>query len=143
MVESNVIAYENFVPEIIKSLQSVEIKIKEQGFDLALYHLVKLRASQINQCGFCVKMHTREARADGETDKRLDRLIVWKHVDDFTDREKAAIKWTEALTILEDSTDYELLRNELKKHFSDHEISVLTTIINMINLWNRFQVSKH
>ena len=111
--------------------------------DPLLVHLIHLRASQINGCAFCVKMHTKEARDDGETDKRLDYLVVWRHVNEFTAAEKAALAWVEALTVLDEKTDYAPLRAELKKHFSEAQISAMTTIIGMINLWNRFQVSKH
>lgn len=128
---------------ILGKLEAVEASIAETGFDKLLYHLVKLRASQINQCAFCVKMHIDEARQDGESRDRLDRLIVWRHVGIFTDAEKAALAWTEALTVLDPSVDLGPLRLELKVHFTDREISTLTAIVAMINLWNRIQVSQH
>lgn len=143
MQKTNTIRYDQEIPDIFHGLESVERAITQHELDRPLHHLVKLRASQINQCAFCVKMHTKEARADGETNERLDRLIVWQHVNDFTDREKAALRWTEALTDLHTGTDYGTLRTQLQKHFSDQELSTLTAIINMINLWNRFQVSQH
>ena len=96
-----------------------------------------------NVCGFCVKMHTREARQDGETNDRLDRLVVWAHVSDFSEAEKAALAWTEALTLLDPKTDYASLRSRLRQSFSDEEIGALTATIGMINLWNRIQVSAH
>lgn len=128
---------------ILGKLEAVEASIAETGFDKLLHHLVKLRASQINQCAFCVKMHIDEARQDGESRDRLDRLIVWRHVGIFTDAEKAALAWTEALTVLDPSADLGPLRLELKVHFTDREISTLTAIVAMINLWNRIQVSQH
>lgn len=88
-------------------------------------------------------MHTKEARQDGETTERLDRVVVWEHVDDFSEREKAALAWTEALTLLRGSTDDAALRARLREHFTDKEIGVLTSIVAMINLWNRIQVSRH
>lgn len=88
-------------------------------------------------------MHTKEARDDGETNERLDRLVVWDHVSDFSAKERAALAWTEALTQIERKTDYGALRAELRAHFSDAEISALTTTVAMINLWNRIQVSAH
>ena len=128
---------------ILGKLEAVEASIAETGFDKLLHHLVKLRASQINQCAFCVKMHIDEARQDGETQDRIDRLIVWRHVGIFSDGEKAALAWTEALTVLDPKADLGPLRQELRAHFSDKDISTLTAIIAMINLWNRIQVSQH
>jgi len=130
-------------PDIYKALHKVHETLMAQDFDVPLYHLVQLRASQINGCGFCVKMHTEEARRDGENNDRLDRLIVWRHVDDFTDKEKAALAWTEALTYLDRGAEYAPLREELRKHFSEAEIATLTSGIAMINLWNRLQISGH
>ena len=129
--------------DVLGALESVEGVIGDRGIDTNLHHLILLRASQINQCGFCVKMHTRDARRDGETDKRLDHLIVWRHVNDFTAREKAAFAWTEALTELHKPSDFSALRANLREHFSDNEISTLTSMIAMINLWNRIQISSH
>jgi AhpD family alkylhydroperoxidase len=143
MANANSINYVEHGTDILGALQAVEAKITERGIETALHHLVQLRASQINKCGYCVKMHTRDARKDGETDKRLDHLIVWRHVSDFTPREKAAFAWTEALTGLNDATDFGALRTELKAHFSDNEITSLTSMVAMINLWNRIQISNH
>lgn len=143
MTSANSINYPEQAAEILHALEKVENVIGERGIDAALHHLVLLRASQINGCAYCVKMHTRDARAAGETDKRLDHLIVWKCVNDFTAREKAAFAWTEALTELHKAPDLASLRAALKQHFSDHEIASLTSIIAMINLWNRIQISNH
>ena len=88
-------------------------------------------------------MHTTEARRDGETNERLDRLIVWRHVDDFTPKEKAAFAWTEALTELHKQTDLGPLREDLVHNFNAEEIGALTTLIGMINLWNRIGISQH
>lgn len=88
-------------------------------------------------------MHIKEARHDGETNERLDRLVVWAHVSDFTEAEKAALAWTEALTVLDAKTDYATLRARLRSSFTDQQISVLTSSISMINLWNRMQISAH
>jgi len=143
MAAKNIIAYEEHVAGLYGLLEQVEHSITASGFNRNLNHLVKLRASQMNGCGFCVKMHTSEARRDGETDRRLDRLIVWRHVDDFSKAERAAFAWTEALTNVVESTDYNMLRTQLLEHYSEQDISVLTSIIAMINLWNRLGVSKH
>jgi alkylhydroperoxidase family enzyme len=88
-------------------------------------------------------MHTKEAREDGETNERLDRVIVWKHVSDFTERERAALAWTEALTVLDDAADLGAIRAELRRHFTEKEIGMLTSEVAMINMWNRFGVSRN
>jgi AhpD family alkylhydroperoxidase len=134
--------YKN-VPNVFASLEKVHSAIDEYGLDRMLHHLVQLRASQLNACAYCVKMHTKEARDDGETNERLDRLTVWAHVSDFSRKERAALAWTEALTQLDRKTDYGSLRADLREHFSDAQISALTATVAMINLWNRIQVSTH
>ncbi len=131
-------------PTVYQALYQVHVKL--DGLKLLerkLHHLVVLRASQINGCAFCVKMHIAEAKADGETQERLDRLIVWRHVDDFNAAEKAAFAWTEALTTVNTQADYTPLRQQLLQHFSEEQISALTVTIGMINLWNRIQISQH
>ena len=131
------------LPEVFPALLKLSETIGGQGLDKKLHHLVHLRASQINGCAFCVKMHVREARQDGETSERLDRLVVWAHVSDFSEAEKAALAWTEALTVLDPKTDYASLRGRLRVSFSDKDIGALTATISMINLWNRVQISAH
>ena len=131
------------ISDIIKALRSVHQVMDGHGFDRTIQHLVWLRASQINRCGFCVQMHTREARQDGETSERLDRVIVWDQVDDFSERERAALAWTEALTERDRRIDLAPLRSRLERSFSDEEIGVLTVAIAMINLWNRINVAGH
>ncbi|WP_419901861.1 carboxymuconolactone decarboxylase family protein [Kiloniella sp.] len=143
MAVTSAVRYEQEIGDILEQLGGVHKAVAKHGLDPRIIHLVEMRASQINQCGFCIKMHSAEARDAGETNERLDRVIVWRHVRDFNDKEKAALAWTEALTHLDPKTEYAPLRAELKVHFSDKEISVLTTVVCMINLWNRFQISKH
>lgn len=143
MTYENAINYQDHVPAILQRFIAASGEIGKAPLDAGLRHLVDLRASQINQCSYCVKMHTQEALRDGETQDRLHRLIVWRHVDDFTPAECAAFAWTEALTSLDPETDYKTLRQALREHYSDAEISALTTAIAMINLWNRVQVSTH
>lgn len=131
------------IPAVAKSFIAASGEIGNADMAPKLRHLVDLRASQMNQCAFCVKMHTEEALADGESQERLQRLVVWRHVDDFTPAEKAAFAWTEALTDLSPDTDYGRLRADLRNHFEDAQISAITAAIAMINLWNRVQVSNH
>ncbi|AKF09518.1 carboxymuconolactone decarboxylase family protein [Sandaracinus amylolyticus] len=137
------IRYEQQIPAVLSALGAVHHAIDERPLERKLHHLVTLRASQINGCAFCVRMHTREAREDGETNERLDRLVVWRHSTDFGERERAALAWTEALTHLHPDTDYAALRAQLRACFTEPEIAALTATVAMINLWNRFQVARH
>lgn len=139
---SKPVDYLREIPDIIERMQGLEMLIGN-GVDKMLLHLVKLRASQINRCAFCVKMHTREARADGETNDRLDHLVIWKHAEVYTERERAALAWTDALTGLHVDPDLAPLRAQLRQHFTDKEIGALTAAVAMINLWNRIAISRH
>ena len=143
MSDTKAVQYQREIPEVLQALGQVHPVIDEYGLERSIHHLMLLRASQINGCAHCVKMHVKEAREDGETSERLDRLIVWRHVNDFSDREKAALAWAEALTVLDAHTDLGELRGRLREHFSEQEIGALTATAAMINLWNRIQVSKH
>lgn len=143
MSSANGVKYEQEIPDVLGSLAAVYKVMDAHGFDRTIHHLVQLRASQLNRCAYCVKMHTREAREDGETNERLDRLVVWDQVDDFNEREKAALAWTDRLTTLDPHTDLDAVRTRLREHFSEQEVSILTATIAMINLWNRFGVSRH
>ena len=143
MSDTRTVKYEQEVPEVLKSMANVHGAIDLYGLDRSIHHLVQLRASQINGCGFCIKMHTKEARQDGESNERLDRLIVWDQVGDFTAKEQAALAWTEALTLLDPKTDLGALRLRLRTHFSEAEIGALTSTVAMINLWNRINISRH
>jgi AhpD family alkylhydroperoxidase len=143
MSGTKTVKYEQEIPDILKSMAGVHEVMETHGFDRTIHHLVQLRASQINRCGFCIQMHTKEARQDGETSERLDRVIVWDQVHDFSDRERAALAWTEALTLLDSKLDLSPLRAKLRAHFSDKEIGILTATVAMINLWNRINISRH
>jgi len=143
MTSAAAINHEQHIPGVLRTFAEAHAQICRTPLDGKLHHLVKLRASQINECAFCVKMHTEEARKDGETADRLDRLVVWRHVDDFTGAERAALAWTEALTRLDRDADYGRLRTSLQNHYSDAEISAITAAVAMINLWNRIGISNH
>lgn len=133
--------YQQTVPELLGKIVEVNAAIGTYNLDAKLKHLVELRASQINQCAFCVDMHSTEARRDGETNQRLERLVVWRHVKDFTDAERAALDWTEALTNLHDNIDLAPIRAALKLHFDEAQIGALTVLVGQINIWNRIQRS--
>lgn len=142
-VNTDPVNHAQTIANVFSALLKVHGAIDAHSLERKIYHLVLLRASQINGCGYCVEMHTKEAREDGETNARLDRLVVWEHVDDFTPRERAAFAWTEALTRLERHTEYGPLRAALRAYYSEEEISALTANITMINLWNRIHISGH
>lgn len=127
-------------PDAIRALAALEGAIGKLGLDPALLDLVKLRASQINGCAFCVDLHASDLRKRGETDRRLAALPVWRETPFFTDRERAALAWTEALTLLAQThapdADYALVR----EHFSERECVDLSLAIGVINTWNRLAV---
>lgn len=144
MTNSNApVTHEENDPELIGHMGKVHPMMAERGLEHALSALIELRSSQINQCAYCVNMHIDDARKAQVSQEKLDKLIVWRHVDIFTPAERAALAWTEALTILKPETDFASLRAEMRQHFSDKEITVITTDVGMINLWNRVQISKH
>ena len=143
MRDTKAVNYEQEIPDVLQAMAQVNETMEGYGLDRTLHHLVQLRASQINRCSFCVKMHTKEARRDGETNERLDRVVVWDEVEDFTPSERAALAWTEALTTLDPKVDLRPLRAGLHEHFSNQEIGVLTATVAMINLWNRIAISTH
>ncbi|MGP5069717.1 MULTISPECIES: carboxymuconolactone decarboxylase family protein [Psychrobacter] len=137
------VTHEKNDPQLISHLGNVHPMMAERGLEPAISALIELRVSQINQCAYCVNMHLNDARKAKMSQEKLDKLIVWRHVDIFTPAERTVLAWTEALTVLDQKTDYGTLRADLRKHFSDKEITVITTDISMINLWNRIQISKH
>ena len=143
MKATRTVRYEQEIPAVMKSIAAVHGAMDEYGLDRTIHNLVQLRASQINSCGFCIKMHTKEARQDGESNERLDRVIVWDQVSDFDEKEQAALAWTEALTDLDPKADLGVLRARLREHFTEEEIGVLTSTVAMINLWNRINISRH
>lgn len=129
-------------PAAIEGLGRVEALLGEGPLDAGLRHLVKLRVSQINGCAFCVDMHLREARTDGEEQLRLDRLAIWRNAEGFSPAERAALAWAEALTDRR-GDDLEALHGELARHFEPDAIAALTASTAMINTWNRLMVASH
>lgn len=127
-------------PEAIQAMLNLENYVKGSGLEASLIELVKTRASQINECAFCIHMHTRDARANGETEERLYLLSAWRESPLYSDRERAALAWTESLTRVADThvpdEDYELV----KAHFSPEEQVKLSLLIGVINIWNRLAI---
>ena len=136
------IDYRKYAPEATKALYSLETYLATQsGLDHKLLHLLKLRASQINGCAFCIDMHWKDARAIGETEQRLYGLDAWRESPYYTDRERAALAWTEALTLISSTHAPDENYTELQKHFSEKEIVDLVYAISTINAWNRIAIS--
>lgn len=130
-------------PDAAKALMALETALSHLShlsIEPLLMDLVKLRASQINGCAYCVDIHTRDARQKGETERRLYAIAVWRDTPFFTPRERAALAWTEALTRLPEThapyADYAQMREQ----FSEKESVDLTLVISTINVWNRFGV---
>jgi AhpD family alkylhydroperoxidase len=128
-------------PAAIKALLGVEERIGKSALEKSLAELVRLRASQINGCAFCVDMHTTDARKGGETDRRLATVIAWRETPFFTDRERAALAWTEAVTLVSHEHVPDAVWDAVRPHFSDEELVDLTLLIAAINAWNRFAIA--
>ncbi len=128
-------------PETIKAVAALETHLVNSGLEPSLYHLVKTRASQINGCAYCIHMHTADARKHGETEERLYLLDAWHESPLYSDRERAALAWTDALTLIAETHAPDDVYEELKRHFSEDEIVKLTVLIGAINLWNRLAIS--
>jgi AhpD family alkylhydroperoxidase len=129
------------VPDAYKAVSGVESYIRNCGLEKSLIHLVKLRASQINGCAYCLDMHNKEALKDGESAQRLYVLEAWEEVSLFSPRERAALAWTEAVTRIADTRASDAVYQEVRRHFSEAELVNLTTTIGVINLWNRLCIS--
>ena len=127
-------------PEAVKALLALEDTVKSMGLEPKLIHLIKLRASQINGCAYCINMHNQEARADGETQQRLDLLSVWRETNFFDEREKAALAWTEAVTLIAETNAPHAEYDALAAVFDDREQAAIMLAIAAINGWNRFSV---
>ncbi|MEX3952892.1 carboxymuconolactone decarboxylase family protein [Paraburkholderia sp. EG287B] len=128
-------------PNAIKALLALEDHIGKSALEKSLVELVRLRASQINGCAYCVDMHATDARKGGETDRRLAAVVVWRETPFFTDRERAALEWTEAVTLVSQGRVPDAVWEVVKPHFSDEEIVDLTLLVSAINSWNRFAIS--
>ena len=127
-------------PAAMKAWLDFSDSLKQSGLEESLMHLVEIRASQINGCAFCLDMHTAEARKHGETEQRLYLIDAWRDSPLYSDRERAALAWTEALTVLHETRAPDDVYEKLKAQFSDEEQVKLTLAIITINGWNRISV---
>ncbi len=128
-------------PKLVQSLLAVQSVVEAGGLDQKLLHLVEMRASQINGCAYCLDMHSKDARAAGETEQRLYSLEAWRETPFYSDRERAALEWTEAVTLVSATHVPDSVFEVVRAHFSEEEIKTLTLAVAMINTWNRFNVA--
>ena len=124
----------------VKSLQDAQAQIEASGLEYSLIELVKMRASQINGCAYCLHMHSQDARRAGEREERLHLLAAWRESSLYNERERAALAWTEAVTHLAETGAPDADFEAVKRLFTEAEIVNLTLAIAMINLWNRIAV---
>ena len=133
--------YSKAAPGAMRAMMGLENYIADCGIEPALQNLVKLRASQLNGCAYCVDMHSLDARALGETEQRLYALPVWQETPFYTERERAALLWTEKLTLISLDHVPDEVYEQVRPHFTDAELANLTLVIATINAWNRFGIS--
>lgn len=133
--------YAKIAPDALKAMLELETYVATSGLERSLYELVKTRASQINGCAYCLDMHTKDARKEGETEQRLYALSAWRETPFYTDRERAGLEWTESLTLISENDVPDALYEAVRKHFSEEELVALTMAIVAINAWNRLAIS--
>jgi AhpD family alkylhydroperoxidase len=128
-------------PDAMRAMATLDSAIESSGLEPSLIDLVKTRASQINGCAFCLHMHTSEARARGESETRLYLLDAWHESPLYTERERAALAWTEAVTLVSHTHVPDAVYDEVKRHFAEGELVKLTLLVATINAWNRIAIS--
>jgi AhpD family alkylhydroperoxidase len=132
--------YKTIVPKAYAAMLEVETYVRNSSLEKSLLELVRTRASQINGCAYCLDMHTKDARAAGETEQRLYALSTWRETPFFTDRERAALEWTEAVTQISSNHVSDALYERVRQYFSDKELVDLTMAVIAINGWNRLAI---
>ncbi len=135
------LSYSKAAPEGIEILQKLESYIKKAGLEPDLVELVKLRASQINGCAYCIDMHTKDARSQGESEQRLYGVSAWRESPFYSERERAALAWAESVTRISEDQLPDEIYNLVKKHFTERELVDLTLAVIAINAWNRLAIS--
>lgn len=137
------VAVDELAPHIAEAMEALDAASRKNQLEPALLELVRIRTSQINGCAYCVDMHNRDARAAGESERRLYALPVWRETPLFTARERAALELTEAVTRLADNTVRDELFDGVAEHFTDVELAELIWTIAVINTWNRLGATAH
>lgn len=128
-------------PGAIKAMLGLEQYLHQSSLETPLLHLIKLRASQINGCAYCIDMHWKDLRAIGENEQRLYGLDAWSESPYYTDRERAALAWTDAVTLVSRDRVPDAVFEEVRPHFTDQELADLTLAVAAINAWNRLCIS--
>jgi AhpD family alkylhydroperoxidase len=135
------INYGRVAPEGLRALGELETYLRGSRLEPGLLNLVKTRASELNGCAYCLDMHTKDARAGGETEQRLYALPAWHETPFYTDRERVALGWTDALTLISQGPVSDTLYQEARRHFSEKELVDLTLALVAINGWNRLSIA--
>lgn len=133
--------YSEQAPEGVRALTKLEAYVRHSGLPHKLLELVKTRASQLNGCAYCLDMYTKDARAAGETEQRLHLLAAWREAPFYTEQERAALEWTEAVTLVAGRDVSDELYNRMLEYFTEKELADLTFAIIGINAWNRLAIS--
>ena len=128
-------------PGVIQAMLGLERQVRQAGFDPGLLDLVRMRASQINGCSYCLDMHSKDARANGETEQRLYGLDAWRETPYYTARERAALEWTEALTLVAETRVPDEVYERAREQFAEEELVHLSLAIVAINGWNRLNIA--
>jgi len=128
-------------PDIVQAMLGLERQVRRAGLDEKLLDLVRMRASQINGCAFCLDMHSKDARASGETEQRLYGLNAWRQTPYYSARERAALEWTEALTLVATGHAPDEVYEHVREQFSEDELVHLSLAIVAINGWNRLNIA--
>src|SRR5215472_5552406 len=135
------ISYAKASPGASRAMYALETYVRQCGLEESLLELVKTRASQINGCAYCLDMHTKDARAHGESEQRLYALPAWRETPFYSERERAALAWTEAVTLVAEGHVPDAVFEEVRQHFTENELVDLTLAIVTINGWNRLAIS--
>jgi AhpD family alkylhydroperoxidase len=135
------IPYTKIAPDAYKAMLGLETYLEQCGLEMALMDLIKLRASQINGCAYCIDMHWKDLRATGESEQRLYGLDAWEESPYYSDRERAALAWTEAVTNIQDGHASDAVYDSVRRHFSEKELADLTLAVASINAWNRLAIA--
>ena len=128
-------------PKVLQAMYGLQNTVNSSGLEHNLLELVKMRASQINGCAYCLDMHSKDARAAGETEQRLYLLDAWRETSLYSERERAALEWTEALTLIGEGHVPDAVYASAREHFSEEELVNLALAVVAINGWNRFSIA--
>ena len=133
--------YENLIPDGYRALSQVSASVKRCGLESGLLHLIDLRVSQINGCAYCVDLYSADALREGDTEQRVHNVVVWHESPFYSDRERAAFAWAEAVTLVSQTHVPDEAYTEARRQFSEKELSDLTLAIATMNAWNRMAIS--